>query len=164
MDLRISRYIPLWLLLFVAVSSFAQDSRLNSSAIVVPETVMAARLSHFVAPKLPEGVLRKKCSDALVRLKVTVDENGKVSDLESLSGYKELRDSTIAAVKQWTYTPYEKHGRPAIIQTQVSIFYLGDGESFPMYSPDGKGGVKGGNVMPLPAGCNSGPTIKRMPY
>jgi TonB family protein len=162
MNLRISKYFPVWLLLLVATSPcFGEDSP-TSKAAVVPETVMAARLSHFVAPKPPEGVLGKRCSNALVMLRVTVDENGRVSDVEFLSGYEELRDSTITAVNQWTYKPYKKHGRPVIIQTQVSVFYLGDGQSFPMYSPDGKGGVKGGNAIPLPAGCNSGPSIKRM--
>jgi TonB family protein len=164
MNLRISKWFSFWLLLLAATSPcFGQDSRPNAKAVVLPETVMAARLSHFVAPKPPEGAVGKRCSNALVMLKVTVDENGKVNDVEVLSGYNELRDSTITAVKQWTYKPYKEHGGAIIVQTHVSVFYLGDGEAFPMYSPDGRGGVKGGTTIPLPAGCNSGPRIKRVP-
>lgn len=143
-----------------AVESSAQEDRSRSKAVVVPETVMAARLSIMVAPKMPETAIRKRCSNALVMLKITVDQNGRVANVEILSGFEELRDSAVAAVKQWTYEPYKKYGHAVEVQTQVSIFYLGDGQSFPMYSPDGKGGVKGGDRIPLPSGCSPGPTIK----
>ena len=150
----------------LAVSIFprclAQHATSSRKAVQVPETEMAKRLSNVVAPKLPEGALLK-CSNALVMLKVTIDETGKVSDEEVTSGYAELRESAITAIKQWTYKPFEQHGNAIAVRTQVSIFYLGDGESFPMYSPDGRGGIKGGNMIPLPPGCGSGPKIKRQP-
>jgi TonB family protein len=155
----------LWLVLCVApvIRCVAQNGSTHAKAVELSETVMAGRLLNIVAPKLPDGALGKKCSNALVMLKVTIDENGRVSDVEFKSGYSELKDSSMAAVKQWTYKPYEQQGSAIAVQTLVSIFYLGDGESFPMYSPDGKGGVKGGNMLPLPPGCGSGPVIKRLP-
>jgi hypothetical protein len=139
---------------------FAQDGGTRPKAVEVPETEMAKRLSNVVPPKLPEGAIGK-CSNALVMLKVTIDEGGKVSSEEFLSGFSELRDSAMTAIEQWTYKPYKQHGHPTAVQTRVSVFYLGDGESFPMYSPNGKGGVKSGNMIPLPPGCGSGPIIKR---
>ena len=152
------------LVLFVSAMAncFAQDGGISAKAVEVPETVMAKRLDHVVAPKLPEGAI-KKCSNAMVILKVAVDEKGKVSDAEFVSGYDELKDSAMVAIKEWTYKPYEKHGHAIAVRTSVSIFYLGDGESFPVYMPDGKGGVKGGNIIPLPPECGSGPVIKRTP-
>ncbi len=96
-------------------------------------------------------------------LKITVDENGKTTGVEVTSGYDELKDPSITAVRQWTYKPYEHKGHAIAVSSRVSLFYLGDGESFPMYSPDGKGGVKGGNLLPLPPGCGTGPTIVRKP-
>jgi TonB family protein len=140
----------------------AQDATTSRKAVQVPETEMAKRLLNVVAPKLPEGALLK-CSNALLMLKITIDETGKVSDAEVRSGYAELRESAITAIKQWTYKAFEQHGNAIAVRTQVSIFYLGDGEFFPMYSPDGKGGFKGGNMIPLPPGCGAGPTIKRQP-
>ena len=128
----------------------------------IPEKMMAARLLSSPAAKLPEGFL-KRCSNALVMLKITVDESGKIMDEEVTSGYDELKDPSLKAVRQWTYKPYEQNGRAIPVSSRVSLFYLGDGESFPMYSPDGKGGVKGGNMLPLPPGCNTGPTIVREP-
>lgn len=148
------------LLSLLCLPCFPQDGGTPAKAVEVPEIVMAKRLSHVVAPELPKGAIGK-CSNALVMLKITVNENGTVGDEEFVSGYSELKESAMKATKQWTYKPYEQHGEIIAVHTQVSIFYLGDGESFPMYSPDGKGGVKGGNMIPLPPGCGSGPTIKR---
>jgi hypothetical protein len=113
----------------------AQDSGASAKAVEVSEIVMAKRLDHVVAPKLPVGAIGK-CSNAMVMLKVTIDENGKVSDDEFVSGYDELKDSAMTAIRQWTYKPYEQRGNAIAVQTRASIFYLGDGESFPVYSPD----------------------------
>jgi hypothetical protein len=99
----------------------------------------------------------------MARLKIIVNEDGKVSRVEFLSGFKELQEPSVAAVKQWSYKPYEMDGHPVAVETSVSIFYLGDGESFPMYVPDGKGGTKGGSTLPLPPDCGPGPQIKRPP-
>jgi hypothetical protein len=140
----------------------AQDESIRAKPLEVPEKVMAARLLNHVAPKLPEGFL-KRCSNALVMLKVTIDDSGKIIEQEVTSGYDELKGPSLTAIKQWTYKPYEQNGHAISVRTQISVFYLGDGESFPMYSPDGKDGVKGGNMIPLPPGCGAGPTIVRPP-
>jgi hypothetical protein len=154
----------LWFVLCISTltNCSAQDADTPPKPVVVPQAVMAARLSHVVAPILPKGAIGK-CSNALVMLKVAVDERGTVSGVDYLSGFEVLKDSALTAMKQWRYKPYEQDGHPIAVQTQVWIFYLGDGQSFPMYAPDGKGGVKGGNAIPLPPGCGSGPLIKRVP-
>ena len=142
-------------------SGLTQDSAALPVMTEVPEKVMAAHLIQAIPAKLPDGVLHVKCSNALVMLDVTVDERGSVSSAKSVSGYEELKEPATAAVKQWTYKPYSQNGAATAVKTHVSIFFLGDGESFPMYSPDGSGGVKGGNMLPLPPGCGSGPSVKR---
>lgn len=96
-------------------------------------------------------------------LKVVVDKDGKVSKVTFVSGFEELEESAVSTVKKWSYKPYDVGGQPVAVETQVSLFFLGDGESFPMYMPDGKGSTKGGNILPLPPGCNPGPVIKRTP-
>lgn len=141
----------------------AQDTKSASNVIVVPEKVMAAQLSNFVAPKVSKPPLANKCSNALATLKVDVDESGKVTSATFLSGFDELKGPSLDAVTQWRYKPYKQRGHPVAVETRVSIFYLRDGETFPMYSPNGKDGVKGGDSLPLPPGCNPGPVIKRSP-
>ncbi len=141
----------------------AQTAATHPDATNIPEPEMAKRLLKVVAPKLPEGALKIRCSNAMVMLKVSIDETGRVTEAHATSGYDELKEPSITAVRQWTYKPFEKKGHALPVQTQVSIFYLGDGETFPMYQPDGRGGVKGGMMLPLPPECGPGPTIKRMP-
>jgi len=151
-----------WLALSASIlmCGFAQGTATKPKAIEVPEKEMAKHLSKVVPLGPPEGTVAR-CSNALVELRVTIDENGHVSNAEFSSGFSEFKDSATTAVKQWTYTPYEQHGKPVSVQTTVSIFYLGDGESFPMYSPDGKGGVKGGNTLPMPPGCGGSIGVKK---
>jgi hypothetical protein len=143
--------------LFVCSGAVAQ----NTKPIVVPEKAMAARLLTYETPALSKPSSTNRCSNALAVAHVVVDADGKVSSAEYVSGYSELKDPTLAAVQRWSYKPYVVDGKPVIVETQASVFYLGDGESMPMYIPDGKGGTKGGNMIPLPSGCGSGPQIKR---
>jgi Gram-negative bacterial TonB protein C-terminal len=139
------------LLSLLCVPCFAQDGATSAVAVEVPEKAMAERLSHFVKLEPPQET-PGKCSSTLLRLKITVDEKGAVSDEEFVDGPSELRDSALAAIKQWTYKPYKLNGKLIDVHTQVSVFYLGDGESFPLYSRVGQGG----NRIPLPKGCGAG--------
>ena len=138
-------------------SAGAQDTM----PIAVLEKTMAARLQTYETPALAKPTSAVRCSNALAVVHVVVDEAGKVSSADYVSGYEELKDPALAAVRRWTYKPYTVGGKPVVVETQASVFYLGDGESMPMYTPDGKGGTKGGNMLPLPPGCGSGPQIKR---
>jgi hypothetical protein len=134
--------------------------RIPRAAIEVPETVMASHLDHSVPPTLPTGAV-SRCSNSMAVVKVVIDTNGKVIDQIYTSGFEELKEPSLNAVRQWTYKPFELEGKTVPVQTQVSMFYLGDGTSFPVYSPDGKGGVKGGKTLPMPPGCGPAINIKR---
>jgi TonB family protein len=164
----ISRFtfgLSLLLLFNLAVTSctLGQSTNTLSRPTVISEKVMAARLLDFPIPSLSKPPLANRCSNALAMLKVIVDKDGKVSEVKFVSGFQELEKPAVGAVKNWSYKPYEVDGQPVAVETQVSLFFLGDGESFPMYMPDGKGSTKGGNILPLPPGCNPGPVIKRTP-
>jgi Gram-negative bacterial TonB protein C-terminal len=147
--------------LFVSSAAAAAAVAQDTKPIVVPEKTMAARLLTYETPALSKPMSTNRCSNALAVAHVVVDADGKVSSAEYVSGYSELKDPTLAAVRRWSYKPYVVDGKPAVVETQASVFYLGDGESMPMYVPDGKGGTKGGNMIPLPSGCGAGPQIKR---
>jgi TonB family protein len=140
-----------------AVFALAQDT----TPISVPEKTMAAKLQTYATPALSKPAFANRCSSALAIVHVVVDADGTVSSAEYVSGFPELKDPALAAVRRWSYKPYAVNGNPVVVETQASVFYLGDGESMPMYMPDGKGGTKGGNMLPLPPGCGPGPQIKR---
>jgi hypothetical protein len=140
-----------------AVCALARDTK----PIAVPEKTMAARLQMYETPVLSKPAMANRCSNALAIVHVVVDVDGKVSSASYVSGFSELKDPALDAVRRWSYKPYTVDGKPVVAETQASVFYLGDGESMPMYVPDGKGGTKGGNVLPLPPGCRPGPQITR---
>ena len=151
-------FLTLFLFLGAQVRlAVAQDTRV----VTVPEKVMAARLQNYETPLLSKPPLANRCSNALAVVHVVVDVNGNVSSADYVSGFPELESPALAAVRRWSYKPYSVDGRPVIVDTKASVFYLGDGESIPMYVPDQKGGTKGGNMIPLPPGCGKGPQIKR---
>jgi outer membrane biosynthesis protein TonB len=57
-------------------------------------------------------------------LKITVDGSGKIMDEEVTSGFDELKDPSLKAVRQWIYKPYEQNGRAITVRSRVSLFYL----------------------------------------
>jgi len=140
-----------------AVFAWAQDTE----PLAVPEKIMAARLQTYETPALSKPISANRCSNALAVVHVVIDADGKVSSADYLSGYSELKGPALAAVRRWSYKPYSADGIPVVVETHASVLYLGDGEARPMYVPDGKGGAKGGNMIPLPPGCGPGPEIKR---
>lgn len=135
----------------------------EAKPLAIPEKTMAARLQTYQTPPLSKPTSANRCSNALAIVRVVVDTDGKVSSADYVSGFPELKDPALAAVRRWSYKPHVVDGKAVVVETQASVFYLGDGESMPMYVPDGKGGTKGGNMIPLPPGCGPGPQIKRPP-
>jgi TonB family protein len=120
----------------------------------VPAQVMAARLSTTVTPETPK---MPKCSNRMVTLDVVIAEDGRVRNIKVLGGFEEFKQSAIVAVKQWIYKPYLENGAPIPVNTQILVFYPSVGKAGSLFVPDGKGGVKGGDFLPLPAEC--GPPI-----
>jgi TonB family protein len=129
--------------------------------VQVPEKTMAARLQSFDTPALSNPPSKNRCSNAMAVVHIVIDTDGKVTSAEYASGFAEFKDPALDAVRKWSYKPYLVNSQPIVVGTTVSIFYLGDGEAMPMYTPDGNGGVKGGSMIPLPSGCSPGPRIDR---
>jgi TonB family protein len=136
----------------------AQEAPESPPVLKVSEKVMAARLLTTVTPEVQT---MPKCSNRMVTLDVIIGEDGRVSSLKVLGGFEEFKKSALAAVKQWTYKPYLENGVPTSVETTVQVFYPGTGNPGPLLAPDGKGGVKGGDFLPMPPEC--GPPIKLKP-
>jgi TonB family protein len=72
-------------------------------------TVTPAKLTHSVAPDYQPAAGESSPSGTVV-VKYKIQADGTVSDVEFVSGPEELKDSAIAAVKQWTYEPARVSG------------------------------------------------------
>lgn len=135
-----------------------QETSGSSQMLKVPAQVMAARLLTTVTPESPK---MPKCSNRMVTLDVVVGEDGKVQSLKAVAGFEEFKQSAITAVKQWTYKPYLENGEPIPVETTVLVFYPNVGKPGSLFVPDGKGGFKGGNFLPMPSEC--GPSVEVKP-
>jgi TonB family protein len=88
----------------------------------VPAHVMASRIVSQVQPKYPEEAKKKKIQGTVV-LNVRIGKDGSVEDLKVASGPKELRQSALAAVRQWTYKPYLVDGDAVEVDSTISVVY-----------------------------------------
>ena len=67
---------------------------------------LSARLVSQTRPVYPPEA-KAKGIEGTVRLNVTVNTKGEVTNVEVLSGPELLREATVEAVRQWRYQPYE---------------------------------------------------------
>lgn len=88
----------------------------------VSRSVMAGNRIGGPVPKYPVEAKKKHIQGTVV-LDAMIGTDGKISDLKAASGPKELRQSALDAVAQWTYKPYRLNGQPVAVETTINITY-----------------------------------------
>jgi TonB family protein len=86
---------------------------------VSPE-VAEGSLLHRVEPDYPEEARREQIEGPVV-LEVRTGRDGAVEEVKLLAGRSVLADAAIAAVKQWRFRPKVVNGKPAEIETRVTL-------------------------------------------
>ena len=84
--------------------------------------VAVGLLAKRVSPDYP-ATARAARIQGMVILKVNIDKEGNVYNLETVSGHPLLVPAAIDAVKQWKYTPYLLNGTPVEVETQVQVTF-----------------------------------------
>jgi protein TonB len=56
-----------------------------------------------------------------VQLQATINKEGNISNLKTISGDAILARAAAEAVKQWRYKPYYLNGEPVDIETQITV-------------------------------------------
>jgi TonB family protein len=87
--------------------------------------VVPAKLLKAVSPVYPPDAMRGFITGD-VRLKADVDENGKIRNMEVVSGPAALRPAAIEAMKQYEYAPATKGGKGIASQVKVTIKFWFD--------------------------------------
>ena len=87
---------------------------------VVDQTVTRGLLIHKVQPEYPEAV-RKAHIEGTVVLCAVIGKDGKLVNLQAVSGPKELIDPAMKAVQQWVYKPYLLDGEPIDVETEIRV-------------------------------------------
>lgn len=99
--------------LLVAAGSFFPLSPLAENK---DDEVTIGKVTHRVMPDYPDSA-RKAGIEGMVRLRVTVKEDGGIGDITVEKGVKEapsLAESAIEAMRQWKFEPpTKKNGEPA---------------------------------------------------
>jgi TonB family protein len=92
------------------------------SQLTVPAEVMAGNLLTKAVPIYPPAAKKAKIQGAVV-LSVVIGKDGNIKNLQVISGPQELQQSSLDAVRQWTYKPYLLNGDPVEVKTTVNIIY-----------------------------------------
>lgn len=90
------------------------------SVLQLPADQAEKTLLTRVEPQYPEAARQQKIQGNVV-LDVHVAADGSVQDVQVVGGPPQLAPSAIAAVKQWKFRPSLFNGRPAEMQTRISL-------------------------------------------
>ncbi len=81
-----------------------------------------ARLLQRIAPQYPSAALHRK-TGGQVELSAVIRKDGSVGDVRMVSGNPVFRDSAIAAVRQWRYSPAMLDGAPAETSARIVLTF-----------------------------------------
>jgi TonB family protein len=88
--------------------------------IKISSAAMDAMALTKVAPVYPQEA-KDRAFEGSVIMWAVIDEEGKVKSLDILSGPEIFRVAALAAVNQWTYTPFKENGVAVKMAAPISI-------------------------------------------
>jgi periplasmic protein TonB len=109
-------------------SVFASEAVLPPPAVHHPPVsrMMEGNLILRVQPDYP--VLAKQARvQGKVVLRAMISREGKIENLQVLSGHPMLVRAAVDAVRQWRYRPYALNGEPVDVETEVTVNFVLDG-------------------------------------
>lgn len=90
--------------------------------VAVRAGIMQGQIVHKVNPVYPEDA-KKAQIEGKVQLEAVIGKTGEVEQLKVVSGPKELQQSSLDAVRQWTYKPFLLNGAPVEVKTTIDVTY-----------------------------------------
>jgi protein TonB len=99
----------------VAVPKIATPQRVR-----VSQGVSQGLLIHKVMPEYPETARAARIQGVVV-LHAQISKEGKIEQLQAVSGPAMLQPAAIQAVSQWRYKPYVLNGQPVEVDTVISV-------------------------------------------
>ena len=88
----------------------------------IPDNVTAASIISQAKPQYPPKA-RESHIEGDVVLHAVIDKEGKISEVQVLSGDDLLAKSALEAVRQWRYKPIIINGEPADVETTITITF-----------------------------------------
>ncbi len=93
-----------------------------------PSVMMEGNLMHRIDPQYPV-LARQARVQGVVILRAMITREGKIANLQVVSGSPLLVQSALDAVRQWTYRPYYLNNEPVEVETQVIVNFTLSGGS-----------------------------------
>jgi TonB family protein len=98
------------------------DASKPPKQLSVSSDVMAENLLNKVMPVYPADAKKARIQGTVV-LGVLIGKDGNILNLKVLSGPSQLQQSSLDAVRQWTYKPYLLNGDPIEVKSTVNVVY-----------------------------------------
>ena len=107
--------------------SLAQAGKTSDAEIAVrkPGIALEQEAIKKVEPVFPPIAKAARASGE-VKVEVTIDKAGKVVSARAVSGHPLLRDSALAAARQWKFKPTTLSGKPANVSGILTFNYVLD--------------------------------------
>lgn len=98
-----------------------------SAPLRVSQGVAQGFLVHEVKPVYPP-LARQARIQGTVMLQALIGKDGRIENLQLISGHPMLSPAAIEAVRHWRYRPYTLNGEPVEVETAITVnFVLGGG-------------------------------------
>jgi protein TonB len=88
--------------------------------IQVSGSKQSAKIIKMVKPVYPPEAKEDKV-EGVVKLRVTISAQGKVTEIETISGHQLLTPAATEAVRQWEYAPTLLNGEPVAVITEIDV-------------------------------------------
>lgn len=90
--------------------------------MIVAADVMQSLISYRTMPVYPE-VARNKDIEGGVLLDTVIGKDGRVLDVQLISGPPELAQAAIDAVKNWRFSPFTLNGAAVEVETTIEVAF-----------------------------------------
>ena len=99
------------------------DMKSTLSMASIPGTVMAGKILKKAQPVYPPSARQKRIEGTVI-LHAVIGRDGRIQTLEiDSTPDADLGLSALAAVQQWTYSPYLINGQPTEVDTTITVHY-----------------------------------------
>jgi TonB family protein len=106
----------------LAAGDDQHPSKAAGGPVAVKAEIIVNQIAHAVPPVYPVDA-KKARIQGKVQLDAVIGKTGEVEQLKVVSGPKELQQSALDAVRQWTYKPFLLNGAPVEVETTISVIY-----------------------------------------
>ncbi len=86
-------------------------------------SVMEGYLMRRVTPVYPQ-IARQIRLEGTVVLQAVISREGRIEQLQAVSGHALLIPAAVAAVQQWLYRPYLLNGNPVEVHTEIRVNFI----------------------------------------